>query len=259
MMPSSRCPEEAGYTLIELMVAMLIIAVLAAGITIPLSAQLQMRRAEETRRTLDEARDALLGFMAAHGRLPCPATNASRGEESFAPGGNADNGACETFHAGFLPGAALGLSSLDAEGFTRDAWGTAANRIRYAVHGGVTLGGVGNPLTRANGMQTATLGGLAAAPHYLFICSDGALVQANGCGPAANQLTRRAAFVLLSPGLNAGEPPPPGSDEARNLDGDGVFVSHEASNVPGREFDDVLHWVTINLLVNRMVAAGRLP
>ena len=44
----------------------------------------------------------------------------------------------ETFHGGYLPGAALGLSSLDAEGFTRDAWGTPANRIRYAVHGGVT-------------------------------------------------------------------------------------------------------------------------
>src|SRR5205809_6647757 len=99
MKPSSRCPEAAGYTLVELMVVMLIMAVLAAGITIPLSAQLQMRRAEETRRILDEARDALLGFAVAHGRLPCPATASSRGEERFAPGGSPDNGACETFHA----------------------------------------------------------------------------------------------------------------------------------------------------------------
>ena len=114
-------------------------------------------------------------------------------------------------------------------------------------------------MTRANGLQSATLSGLGAASHYLYICADGGPASASGCGPAANQLTRRAAFVLLSPGPNAAEPPRPGSDEARNLDGDAVFVSHEASMVPGREFDDVVQWVAIHLVINRMVLAGRLP
>lgn len=241
------------------MVVLVIIASLATSLMIPLAAQVQMRRNESTRQQLDEARDALLGFAAAQGRLPCPATPASRGLESFAPGGDAGNGECETFHAGLLPAAALGLSGLDPEGFLRDAWGGPANRIRYAVFGGLAVNGVMNPLTRANGLQAATLSGLGAASHYLYICADGGPASATGCGPAANQLTRRAAFVLLSAGLNAAEAPRPGSDEARNLDGDGVFVSHEMSNVPGKEFDDVLQWGAIHLVINRMVLAGRLP
>ena len=252
-------PRPAGFTLVEMMVVLLIVASLATSLVIPLAAQVQLRRNESTRQLLDEARDALLGFAAAHGRLPCPATPSSRGLESFAPGGDAGNGTCETFHGGLLPAAALGLSGLDAEGFLRDAWGGPANRIRYAVFGGLAVNGVMNPLTRANGLQAATLSGLGAAGHYLYICTDGSSAVATGCGPAANQLTRRAAFVLLSPGPNAAEAPRPGSDEARNLDGDAVFVSHEMSRVPGKEFDDVLQWGAIHLVINRMLLAGRLP
>jgi prepilin-type N-terminal cleavage/methylation domain-containing protein len=263
MTPSSpfndRVARAAGFTLVEMMVVLLIIASLATSLMIPLAAQVQMRRAEATRQLLDEAREALLGFAVTHGRLPCPATPPSRGMESFAPAGNAANGACDTFHAGLLPAAALGLSGLDAEGFLRDAWGGPANRIRYAVFGGVAVNGVMNPLTRANGLQSATLPGLGAAGHYLYICGDGGAASASGCGPAAGQLTRRAAFVLLSLGLNAGEVPRPASDEARNLDGDAVFVSHEAIATPGNEFDDILQWAAIHLVVNRMVLAGRLP
>ena len=263
MMPSSRFPDSAhgaaAFTLVEMMVVLLVMATLAAGLMIPIAAQVHLRRAEATRQQLDEARDALLGFAVAHGRLPCPATPASRGLESFASGGDAGNGACETFHGGLLPAAALGLSGLDPEGFLRDAWGGPGNRIRYAVFGGLAVNGVMNPLTRAGGLQAATLAGLGAAGHYLYICADGSAASASGCGPAANQLTRRAAFVLLSVGLNAAEAPRPGSDEARNLDGDAVFVSHEMSHVPGREFDDVLQWGAIHLVINRMVLAGRLP
>lgn len=248
----------AGFTLIEVMLVMLIMTMLAATLAIPLAAQLQLRRTEETRRQLDEARDALLGFATVHARLPCPATLASRGLESFAPGGGAADGACETFHAGYLPAASLGLSPVDAEGFSRDAWAGPGNRIRYAVFGGATVNGVANPLTRAHGMQSATLAGLGAASHYLYICREGAFAAGGNCGAAANQVTRRAAFVLLSTGVN-GASPPPGGDEARNLDGDAVFVSREASNVAGREFDDIVQWGAIHLVVNRMVLAGRLP
>jgi prepilin-type N-terminal cleavage/methylation domain-containing protein len=263
MTPCSPCPEptsrRGGFTLIEVTLVMLIMTMLAAALAIPLSAQLQLRRTEQTRRQLEEARDALLGFAAVHGRLPCPATLASRGLESFAAGGSAADGACETFHSGYLPAASLGLFPVDAEGFARDAWGGPGNRIRYAVFGGTTLNGVANPLTRANGMQSATLAGLGAASNYLYICRDGAYASGGHCGAAANQLTRRAAFVLLSTGANGASAPPAGSDEERNLDGDAVFVSRAASSVAGREFDDLLQWGAIHLVVNRMVLAGRLP
>jgi prepilin-type N-terminal cleavage/methylation domain-containing protein len=255
-MPSSRCPSRAAraFTLLEVAIVLLVVAILASGIALPLAAQANLRRHEEARHLLEEARDALLGFAAANGRLPCPATADSHGQEAFAAGADASSGACASFHGGFLPGAALGLAGLDAQGLVRDPWPADRNRIRYAVHGG-TINAIANALTRANGMQMATLAGLADAPHYLYVCSTGAAANASGCGPAANQLTRRAAFVVLSTGVNGGLEPAPGSDESRNVDGDAVFVARESS----ADFDDVVDWGAITLLVNRMLVAGRLP
>lgn len=247
-----------AFTLLELVVVLAVLGVLAAAIAVPLAAQVQMQRAGEARHLLGQAREALLGFAVAHARLPCPAVASSRGQEAFAPGGDALSGHCADFHSGLLPGAALGLWPLDGEGFVRDPWLAEANRIRYAVHGG-EVNGVTHALTRANGMQMATLPGLGAASHYLYVCVSGEGVAASGCGTAANQLTRRAAFVLLSPGPNAQLAPPPGSDESRNLDGDAAFVSHEGTMQAGREFDDLLEWGAIHLLAGRLVAAGRLP
>ena len=247
----------SAFSLIEVMVALVVLTILLSGLALPLAAQLNLRRMDETRRQLDEAKEALLGFAAAHGRLPCPAAAGSHGLESFAPGGDASSGGCSAFHDGFLPGATLGLSPLDAEGFVRDGW---SSRIRYAVFGaGASVNGISNPLTRANGMQAATLPELAAAPHFLFICSTGAAATHSSCGPAANQLTRRAAFVLISLGPNGASTPAPGGDEARNVAGDPVFVHRDPSIGGESAFDDLLHWVPIHLVVNRLIVAGRLP
>ncbi len=239
---------------------LLILTILASGLALPVAAQLQMRRAEETRRILDDARESLLAFAAANGRLPCPATDTSHGEESFAPGGDGTNGNCARFHDAYLPGAALGLSPLDAQGFFRDSWNTESSRVRYAVFGaGSSVNGVVNPFTRVNGMQQATLAALGDAPHFLFICASNSGTSGSGCGPAANQLTRRAAFVLVSLGPNAGVMPAAGSDEARNQSGDPVFVYHEATGTGNGAFDDVVTWVPMHLVASRMLAAGRLP
>src|SRR5512141_340562 len=132
----ARFPRLArGFTLVELVVVLLVIALVASGLAVPLAAQLQMRRQEEARRQMETARDAILGFAAANGRLPCPALATDRGQESFAPGGDAVSGACADFHGGLLPAAALGLAPLDADGFLRDPWSGERNRLRYAVAG----------------------------------------------------------------------------------------------------------------------------
>jgi prepilin-type N-terminal cleavage/methylation domain-containing protein len=257
---SSSPGRSRAFTLIEIAVVILILTILASGLAMPVAAQLQMRRAGETQRLLDDARESLLAFAAANGRLPCPATDESRGEESFAPGGDGNNGNCARFYGGFVPGATLGLSPLDAQGFVRDAWSTEFNRIRYAVFGaGASVNGIVNPFTRVNGMQAATLAALGDAPHFIFICGSNVGTSGSGCGPAANQLTRRAAFVVLSLGPNAGTAPAPGSDEARNQSGDPVFVHHEAMGAGNAAFDDVVQWVPTHLIASRMLAAGRLP
>ena len=254
-MHSRRRPEPGGFSLLEMAIALAILAVVMTALAVPLAAQVHARRTDEARRLLAEAREALLGFAAAHGRLPCPAIAASRGLEAFAPDGDAANGRCADFHGGYLPAAALGMAPLDDAGFLRDPWQTSANRVRYAVHAG-TVNAVPYALTRAAGMAQATLNGLGAAPNYLYVCASGASAEPSGCGPAANQLTRRAAFVLVSPGANASAQAAAGSDEARNLDGDASFVARDTAEAG---FDDLLEWGSIHLVIARLVAAGRLP
>jgi type II secretory pathway pseudopilin PulG len=260
-MASPRFPERArGFVLLEVWVMLVVITVLLTGLALPLAAQVQMRRQEALARELEEARDAVMGFAAAQGRLPCPAVDGSRGQEAFAPGADASTGACADFYGGYLPAATLGLNALDEDGFARDPWGSPANRLRYAVFGGGSaVNGVVNPLTRSDGSRAATLAGLGNASHYLFICSSGREASGSGCGPASRQLTRRAAFVIFSLGPTATAPPAAGSDEARNLDGDAVFVARETSLSATDPFDDVLLWVPIHLVTHRLIVAGRLP
>lgn len=251
-----------GFSLLEVLIAMIVLTLALTGLAMPVASQVLLRRQADTQRILEEAREALLGFAALHGRLPCPATPASRGQEAFALGGSASDGRCERFHDGLLPAAALGLSSLDPDGFALDAWGNGpSSRLRYAVFGnGEVLGGVANPLTRVNGMRAATLLSLGVAPDYLFICHSAVGATAADCGAGANQLTRRAAFVVLSTGPNGNRTPIPGSDEARNQDRSPVFVARVGGSMGDPAgFDDTLLWVPVAALASRMVTAGRLP
>src|SRR5215470_16101798 len=62
-----------GFTLAELAVVVLVIALLLGGLTLTLSTQTELRRIEDTQRTLELAKDALIGFAITRGRLPCPA------------------------------------------------------------------------------------------------------------------------------------------------------------------------------------------
>ena len=81
-----------GFTLIEMAVAMFIIALLLGSILVPLQTQIESRNFESTQRMLDQAREAIIGFAAANGRLPCPASATSNGAEHFfSPGGTAVN------------------------------------------------------------------------------------------------------------------------------------------------------------------------
>jgi type II secretory pathway pseudopilin PulG len=116
--------------MIELAVALLLIGLLLGSLAMPLHTRVEMRKAEETARVLDEARTALLGYAAANGYLPCPADESSVGHE--APGANHQSGYCPTYF-GFLPAAALGMNATESRGYAADAWGNAANRIRYAA------------------------------------------------------------------------------------------------------------------------------
>ena len=251
---NTRRPD-SGFSLVELAIAVLVMGLLLGGLIVPLSAQVEQRRILTTQKQLEEIKAALMGFAAANGRLPCPATNASNGAERFMnpPGDSPANGVCETFANGFLPAATLGLAPVDAQGFALDAWDA---RIRYAVSFGFPPAANAMAFTRTNGMRDAGINAIASANLFYVCAADGG--NPLNCG-AATTLSSKAVVVIYSLGGNAATPGGAGADELDNLDNDSIFVSHPRTAAAGNPFDDLVTWIGPSLLLNRMIEAGQLP
>lgn len=254
--PGNILSNRSGFTLVEIAIVLVIVGLLLNGGMMILSSQQEMSRIEETTTLLNEAREALIGYAIVNGRLPCPASGAANGMESPAGGG-----ACTNPFNGFLPAVTLGLSGVDASGYLRDAWQLGQNRIRYAV----TTANA-NSFTTANGMKTI---GMSALASDLRVCASSTGISATECATpeTTNVLSNSAVAVLYSLGKNA---PSGGSgaDETANPNpnsgnNDPVFVSHTPMGPggpgAGGEFDDLVIWLSPNILFYRMVSAGVLP
>lgn len=64
-----------GFTLIEVAVVLFIVTILLGSILIPLATQVEQRQISDTQKTLEEIREALIGFAVVNGYLPCPDTD----------------------------------------------------------------------------------------------------------------------------------------------------------------------------------------
>lgn len=277
--------HQGGFSLVELALGLVIVATLLAGLLVPLASQVEQRRWDETRRLLEEAREALLAFAAVNARLPCPATDASNGAEA-PPGG----GACSV-QAGFLPAATLGLSGVDAQGYLSDPFGLVdgtganSNRIRYAVRssvdGSFTVGAppIPNVLTTSgtiSGISPVPAGKvslqvIAGSDGYLTVCARATAVDctepgnhrlANGNALAVVfSLGPNGPMVLLPPAEQRFSP-----DELGNIGnhltaapGKLYFVNRPRDSEGVDHFDDQILWISPSTLLARMIAAGTLP
>lgn len=256
-----------GFSLIELAIGLVIVAVLLSSLLVPLVTQVDQRRTAETQRLLDDARSALIGFVAANRRFPCPAADANNGIED-PPGG----GAC-TIAVGFLPAATLGLTPVDRRGFQNDPFGNDSNRIRYAIARPAS-GVPADTFTTTGGMTVATMTSIAAAAGgspgaLLLVCSE-ASASPSSCS-AGNALANGSAIaVIYSVGKNGvlytGDCTTPATscagisaNETENVDLDNVFVNRPPSDAAGNEFDDMLVWISPSMLFGRLIAAGQQP
>jgi len=256
--------ENAGFTLIELAVALFIATLILGALLVPLSQQVESRKFSETQRTLDLAVEALQGFASANGRLPCPASAVSNGAESPAGGG-----VCTDPLNGFLPAATLGLAPTDANGYLIDAWSSAQaiSRIRYAVATTTNdCAGAGNVFATANGMRNCwSQITTAAVEGNLVICSTATGIGASTCAAGAT-LFEKAIAIVYSVGGNANSTSGTGIDEQANpnpVNGsvNRTFVWHLPSGptAANGEFDDVMVWISPNILYSKLIAAGQLP
>ncbi len=222
-------------------VAIFIIALLVGSMLVPLTTQVEQRQVSETQKTLDEIRDALLGFTAANGYLPCPDTD-TNGLENV----NTGTGQCSTIAggiaAGRLPHGNLGLANSDL-------WG---NRFTYVVNEQFARRSPDTPFS------------LSTPGTDIRVCATSACV-------ATATLSTTAVFAVISHGKNGfgatnfatgnTNPASASVDEQDNYGTDADIVSRPlfTGGAAASEFDDIVIWLSRFTLFNRMVAAGKLP
>jgi hypothetical protein len=238
------------------------------GLVLSLSQQLQQRRLLDTRTTLAEANDALIAFVTANARLPCPAIVGSNGlEATSAPG------TC-TAAAGFLPAVTLGLPNLDGNGLLNDGWADGSIRdntgalsypraIRYSVTqltgtpqiNALTTAKLGPAITRSN------VGTTLAANNGLFVCrsSAGMVAVGNRCGGNANSLALNAVAVLWSQGPTGNDVIGNSVDENQNANQPiaRAFVMRDPTDIAAAagRFDDLVSWVPWGAVADKLMVA----
>ena len=230
--------RQAGFSLVEMAIVMVIIGLMIGGLLTPLSVQLEQRKVADTQKALDQAREALTGFALRNGYLPCPAVSAANGLE------DRSGAACrDGKRAGFLPWATLGLDKLDS-------WG---HLYRYSVApayaNSQALFGLATPRDITIGTRDPR-GNLVAASAINDIPAVVMSHGKNGYG-AFNELGIRVAAATVG-----------NADERANAGEAGIaFVARVPgdASTPGGEYDDLVTWLSPNVLFNRMVAAGTLP
>jgi prepilin-type N-terminal cleavage/methylation domain-containing protein len=254
--------QQRGFTLAELAVVLVIVALLLGGLIGTYSIQVELGKISDTRKTLETARDALIGFAAANGRLPCPATppppyaTSSNGVEAPVGGG-----ACTPSippGVGFVPAATLALTPVDKNGYLVDSW---SSPIRYAV---TTSGS--NEFTTPGQLRNKLTDGDPATPSPdLRVCKTATGLPGPGTSSACptpsinTTLTNNAVAVIFSVGKNGvGGAGGTGLDESNNLDADRVFITHEltAAGATNGEFDDIVIWLSPSILYNRILSGG---
>lgn len=214
--------KNKGFTLVELAIVLVIVGLLLAAFLTPLRAQLSLKNNTETRNSLSDAKEALLGFALSHSAVdgkpyfPCPDTDGDGAE-------NRSANLC-TNVAGGLPYKDLGLVSTDA-------WN---HKYLYRV--------TQNFANSATGFTLPIVGDISV------------LDSAGG-----NVIASNLPAVVVSLGENGAVSPVVGADQAENSNGDTFFVSKEFTDSAANPFDDLVVWISPNVLMNRMVTAGRLP
>jgi prepilin-type N-terminal cleavage/methylation domain-containing protein len=273
----------AGFTLAEMAIVLVIVGLLLTSVISTVSTQVDARNVAETQSRLNQIKDALIGFAQANGRLPCPA------DPTIASGctnAGVERSSCTTTatQVGVVPWATLGVSETDVWGrrFTYKVVSTFSDAISAN-----TTNTTGQSPDCSAPVPTPTQSSFA-------LCSLGNLsvntrTASNKGGSSGTILADKLPLVIISHGKNGygawnsggpasctsatqlTVPSTAGPDETANATSTStIFYSREQSpqtsscsdttaNTPFCEFDDLVAYIPANVLVTKMVSAGKLP
>lgn len=225
---------QAGFSLIEMAIVLFIVALLLGGLLPTISGQIEVQHRNETRKQLEEIRNALFGYVILNGFLPCPTTTIDPANPNY---GTAD-AACsaDVLTEGYLPWKTLGVSETDA-------WGTRRSNV---VH--PWLGYWRYRVDRHFGGAAFNLGtGFGTCPGAGLDC----LLIQDSAALALTNTTERPIAIVYSTGQNL-------TADGQNFTYEGTSGIYQ-SDVISPAFDDMLIWISRPQLLNRMVSAGKLP
>lgn len=222
--------KQRGFSLVEMAVVLVILGVLLGSLISPLSTQRDLSKMRQAEQQLAEVNRALIGFAVLNGRLPCPATNASNGQALPVLG----TVNCTQEH-GFLPARTLGIDGSYNNNLLLDPWN---NPLLYS-------------LTTANGgayslQITANLN----AGNYR-ICNQ------NTC--AANEIIAENVVAVIHSRGKDGATAAVSPNQQENADADNDFVKTTYSEAVNNEFDDIVAWLSPNIIALETLRAGNLP
>ena len=257
--------REAGFTLVELAVVIVIIGLLATMGLSALNVQQANAAVSATKKNQDTIEDALIGYLGRNKRLPCPAVDISGGSDTTARNMANPPSNCIT-NWGLVPYVELGLPKSVAV----DGWGNfftyavspqwtaslntinpsagditniAANAFNVGNSGTITVD------TRANGIQST----LTTSAVVALISSG-----LNGSGAYTSKGTQNVAPLssstdesnnaLPQPALPLKNVPLPPSFYQRD------FTDNAAPT--GGAFDDIVLWFSPGDLVNPLIKDG---
>lgn len=268
---------QGGFSLIELSIVIVIVAIMSTGIIFSLVAQRTVSQAQENGRILAVVNEALLGFALQNGRLPCPdnISNGITGAEEInyaaayltVPGTGQESRyyQCQVLE-GILPYQTLGISGLDGFGTllryrVNDIFSQSVET--YTVPGNLLLGKTGAFGITTNGTtpKIVVQDRNSADKTIRILTSDAAAVVISHSRNQAGAYTVDGVQITLPTGIDElanatdgankySRPPTPTADGS---------CSDSNAALPFCEFDDQLTWIATSVLMNRMVAAGRLP
>nr|WP_249116085.1 prepilin-type N-terminal cleavage/methylation domain-containing protein [Azoarcus sp. L1K30] len=223
------CPARrraTGFTLVEMAVVLVILALVTGMLIVPVNSHLDARNRQDTESRLRDIEQTLIGFAILNGRLPCPTTETDPASPGY---GLEHTPPCDHSHVGYLPWRTLGVSPTDAWGRARDRTDSPwTGYWRYRADSALTDA----PITPVS----ATSSNIQILDHV---------------GRAITTLSdSRAAAVVFSTGPNR-------AADGLNATHAATKPSFEAGEITAR-FDDQLHWIGHPLLIARLAQAGRL-
>ncbi len=229
--------QQAGFSLVELALVLMIVGLLAAGALSVLSSQREQVKYTESEQALAQTKQALLSFLVVNGFLPCPDTTGDGLE-------NRTNQACEAV-SGDVPYRDIGLRLADVrDGFgvglhyVVNAEATSLSALQDSTRSasffcGISCAGGNLPVFILNTPPTASESGVG---NYDVCASGGA--SCDGSAPMQLEAVPLLLVAFNQRGLPACMDRP--AQEQENCDGNRFFWQGGYAPLAGQDgfFDD---------------------